>query len=123
MSQQHRHPQVDQFHTIPAHEPAHEETRTSGIGGDVLEIETAATEGSSPRTDDTTTSFLFQPDQDPRRVEVAELPELVLVDENVVWVDLSSSVVQNLELVAPLLHLHQDAVQTALASWERPALN
>ncbi len=91
--------------------------------GDVLEIEAAAIDNTSSQVTTDITCFLFQAQKDPHQVDLADLPDLISVDENFVWIDVSSAVVQNVQQVACLLHLDQSAVQITLASWRRPGLD
>ncbi|MFL5627084.1 MAG: magnesium transporter CorA family protein [Ktedonobacteraceae bacterium] len=96
---------------------------TPGIEGDVLEIEMEAAESTLSKEDAGITCFLFQTHKEPHKVDLVDLPELVSDDENFIWVDVSSAVIQNVQQVADLLHLHQRAVQITLASWKRPGLD
>lgn len=98
--------------------------KTSGVGGDVLELEAAVTEDAPSQANTEISCFLFQSQgQEPCRVNIADLPPLVEMDENFVWVDITSTVTENIQQIADLLHLNQDAVLTSLASWERPTLD
>jgi hypothetical protein len=65
------------------------QTTTSGLGGDVLDIEQAVMERIPAQTDGVMSCLLFQPHKSPQEVTLADLPELVTVDDNFVWIDVS----------------------------------
>jgi magnesium transporter len=98
------------------------ETTTSGLGGDVLEIEQAVMERLPVQADGVTTCLLFQSHKTPQAVTLADLPELVTVDDNFVWIDVSGVSVETMQQVAQSLQLHEHAVQHTLAAWKRPQL-
>jgi magnesium transporter len=66
---------------------------------------------------------LFGHDAEPQAVDLDALPQLVAVDENFCWIDLTAYAPQDLEGIAKLLSLHRVAVHTALSSWIRPRLD
>ncbi len=66
---------------------------------------------------------VFEPGVDPRSAALGDLPDLVSVDDNVVWVDLPSSAHASLRAVSELLDLHGQAVRAALAPGTRPGLD
>jgi magnesium transporter len=68
-------------------------------------------------------AWLFQPDAGPRQVDLAEVPVLITVDENLVWIDASEYSTADLEAVARAIGIHDRSVSSALSPWERPRLD
>ncbi len=66
---------------------------------------------------------VFAPSADPRLAALGDLPDLVSVDDTVVWVDLPSSAHAGLRAVSELLDLHGHAVRAALDPSTRPGLD
>ncbi len=91
---------------------------------DVLEVEgSAAEEPVTGIRGTVATAWLFRAGEPPARVEAAELPAIISADENFAWIDLSEYGERDLREIARLLRLHEVAVDTALASWQRPTLD
>jgi len=69
------------------------------------------------------TVCLFRPDEEPRQVDLASLPQLVSRDENFVWIDLSTYTQSDLAAVAGLLNLDPVGIHLAGSAWQRPHLD
>ncbi len=91
--------------------------------GDALQVEGAANSAAVRGTNGHTESWLFRAQSEPRAVELADLPALVSVDANFVWIDLHDFAREDLEQVANLLQLDRAAVQSAMSPWQRPRLD
>ena len=99
------------------------ELKTSGLGGDVLHIEEAMIERLSAQADGAMTCLLFHPGTVPQQVVLADLPKLLSVDDNFVWVDITRADVQTVKQVAQMLELHEHAVERTIAAWQPPRLD
>lgn len=71
----------------------------------------------------TWTACLYVNREEPRRVELEDLPHLVSDDKNFVWVDLTDFRRQDLDRLASLLQLHRIGVRVAFSAWQRPRLD
>lgn len=91
--------------------------------GDALQVEGAANSAAVRGTNGHTESWLFRAHSEPRAVELADLPDLVSMDANFVWIDLHDFAREDLEQVANLLQLDRAAVQSAMSPWQRPRLD
>ena len=89
---------------------------------EVVDVEGVAPTAAPGALLETVTAWLFQPDQEPVAVDPRDLPALVAVEENFVWVDLSAYAQADLREVSRLLVLHRKAVHAALSPWQRPRL-
>lgn len=72
--------------------------------------------------DQKTTAWLFSAGHEPRRIDPAELDEVLSHDENLVWINLPGFTEAQLRKLAPDLGLHRDEVHAALSRWQRPHL-
>ncbi len=99
-------------------------THMPQVADDVLEVEGAAASqevmGARPEA---ISAWLFRCDEPTRQVDLVDLPRIVSLDENFAWIDLSEYGEKDLREVAGLLDLHDAAVRTALAQWQRPTLD
>lgn len=66
------------------------------------------------------TVWLFRPHASPHIINLSEVAQLVTVDENFIWLDLSSYSESKLREIAHILTLHPLAIRATLASWQRP---
>jgi magnesium transporter len=96
----------------------------AGPVADAIQVEgKAATRAAPAAVPTTTTAWLFREHTEPRRIAVADLPDLITDDANFVWVDLSEYAQSDLQNLAKLLGLPPLAVHTALSVWQRPRLD
>jgi len=95
-------------------EPAEEVVHVEGA---------AAQQPTAPLGQPRNAAWVFHAEQEPRQVEVTELPAVVADDANFAWVDLSDYAEQDLHEVARLLNLHEIGVRAALSPWQRPRLD
>ncbi len=68
-------------------------------------------------------TWLCTVEEDPRRVDLATVPELVAHEENFVWIDLINYTPNDLRAVAEKTRLHATAVHSTLSEWKRPRLD
>lgn len=91
--------------------------------GEVVDAEGASPAGSGSGAPlASAVVWLFRPDREPAAVTPDELPALVQVDANFVWVDLPAYSAADLQALAGLLTLHRKAVRQSLSPWQRPRL-
>ena len=91
---------------------------------DVLEVEGTATEElQKPEQYTNFSAYAFNPHQKPRAITLTDVPDVISVDENFVWIDLSRYTPKNLQRVAECLHLPHTVVHLTLSSWQRPRLD
>lgn len=110
---------ADSGHTLAGHgSDVPESTRhVVQVEGEAVTTAPAANRGPAM------TALLFRPDGDASPVALDNLPALIAVDANFVWVDLSAYSADDLRAVAALLGLHRRAVRAALSPWHRPRLD
>ncbi len=89
---------------------------------EVVDVEGIAVPAASGALLEAATAWLFRAGQEPVAVAPVDLAALVAVEENFVWVDLSTYGETDLREVARLLGLHRKAVHAALSPWQRPRL-
>ncbi len=90
--------------------------------GEVVDVEGSATAAAPGALLETVTAWLFRAGQEPVAVAPQDLAALVAVEENFVWVDLSTYSSDGLREVGRLLGLHRKAMHAALSPWQRPRL-
>jgi magnesium transporter len=66
--------------------------------------------------------WLFQPDVPPRQVELPEVPALVTVESNLVWIDIARFDERDIRVVGRYLSLRPDVIESMLTPWSRPRL-
>ncbi|GAC1470269.1 MAG: magnesium/cobalt transporter CorA [Chloroflexota bacterium] len=90
----------------------------------VLDVEGSAAEEATARDKQGHgVAWLYRRDQSPCQVDFSQLEELVAVDENFVWIDLSGYEEEDLHRLAQILDLHRISVHSALSPWRRPRLD
>jgi len=89
---------------------------------EVVDVEGIAVPAAPGALLEAATAWLFRAGQEPVAVAPVDLAALVAVEENFVWVDLSTYGEADLREVARLLGLHRKAVHAALSPWQRPRL-
>jgi magnesium transporter len=68
------------------------------------------------------TVWLFQPDTPPQRVNLEDVPGLITVESNLVWVDIARFDEDDLRVLARHLDLDRGMVDSMLTAWSRPRL-
>ncbi len=84
---------------------------------EVVDVEGAATAAAPGTLLDSAIAWLFRAGQEPVAVDPRDVTALVAVEENFVWVDLSTYGEADLREMARLLGLHRKAVHAALSPW------
>ncbi len=67
-------------------------------------------------------SWCFREHEEPHRVQVSQLRELVTHDPNFIWVALAHYDPEDLRAIADQLDLNRVSLHMALSSWQRPRL-
>ena len=75
---------------------------------------------NKPEAQETISIWLYRLNQEPSECKLEDLPQLVSVDENFVWVDLCTYSEETIKKLAQLLKLHPVEVKATLSSWHRP---
>lgn len=96
---------------------------TVPVAGDALRVEGAAPTDHPAGVEPSVAAWVFRAGAIPRSVGLTELPQLVGVDANIIWLDLAGYAEPDLRAVADHLGLHPGAVGTALGPWHRPRLD
>lgn len=68
------------------------------------------------------TVWLFQSDKEPQRVGLEDVPELITIESNLVWVDIARFDEDDLRVLARHLDLDGRMVDSMLTAWSRPRL-
>lgn len=68
-------------------------------------------------------AWLFQPDAEPRRIDVGEIADLVKVEDYLVWIDLAGYEPDELRRIAQQVGLGDPTIRAALAPWQRPRVD
>jgi magnesium transporter len=68
------------------------------------------------------TVWLFQDRVAPQRVELEDVPKLITVESNLVWIDIAQFDEDDLRVLARYLDLHAGMVDSMLTAWSRPRL-
>jgi magnesium transporter len=96
---------------------------SSSLTQEVVEFEQATAEGTSPMEQTTFFGYVFQPHEAPRSIVVAELSELVSQSEKYLWIDLTHSRAEEIEVLAQVFSIHPRGVETILSAWKSPRLD
>ena len=89
----------------------------------VLRVEGTLDRQSAPGSvTEALTAWHFCPDEEPQRVEFDQLPELIKVDANFVWIDLTSYSRDNFHQIVSELHLEPRVARIAFSAWQRPRI-
>ena len=104
--------------------PSSPALRCRGGGRRGGEIEGPADKAAAGGASDSAaiTAWLFRANEEPRRITLDALPELIADDQNLAWVDLSGYGESDLRAVADLIRLHHGVPHAILAPWRRPRL-
>ena len=95
-----------------------------GLVGDLVAAEGAAHRRPTARHRAAgITARLFRDAQPVLDFDPVELPNIVAVDKNFAWIDLTGYAAEDLHELAGALDLHPMAVRTALSPWRRPRLD
>lgn len=87
--------------------------------GDAIVAEEVPVE---PDIDTVFVIWLFQPDAQPKRVSPEDVPGLITVESNLVWIDISQFDESDVRGVAQHLTLDSRTVESILAPWRRPRI-
>lgn len=90
------------------------------VAGDALSVEGSASQEAGERPQRDTVVWLFQPEHPPREARLDEVPELITVEANLVWIDLSGYLETDLRAVAELASVPDPVANSVLSPWERP---
>jgi magnesium transporter len=97
-----------------------DEDEVLAVASDTLTVEGPAIEGAGERREARIVAWLFQPDRAPREVRIEEVPALITVEANMVWIDLSDYRESEFRALAELTAVPDPVTRSVLSSWQRP---
>ena len=111
-------------HTTLAGGSGQELSATSAsLTRDVLTFEQAPATEAATVQKTTFMGYVFQPETQPRSIEVVDIGEVLADPANYTWIDLSNYVAEDLRALTQALQIHPIAVQVALSAWKSPRLD